>query len=235
MRITQKIKQELRSYARPEKARILARFFKTGPGEYAEGDVFIGVMVPQIRMVVNEYCDVPLESVKRLLTSKIHEERLCALLILVKQYKNAGEQGKKDVYELYCTHTRFINNWDLIDLTAKHIVGAFLFDKDKKPLYVLARSKMLWERRIAILATFHCIERKEFDDAFALALLLLSDTHDLIQKAVGWMLREIGKRDMRAEEVFLKKYYRIMPRTMLRYAIERFPERKRQAYLKGRA
>jgi 3-methyladenine DNA glycosylase AlkD len=233
MTIEKKIKKALRGCARPGKARILQKFFKTGPGEYAQGDTFIGVMVPEIRAVARQYRDVPLAIVQKMFTSKIHEERLCALFILVEQYRRASEHGRKDIYEFYRAHTRCINNWDLVDLSAKHIVGAYLCDKDKTPLYRWARSPILWERRIAMVATLYYIERQDFSDALAIAALLLSDTHDLIHKAVGWMLREIGKRDMRAQEAFLKKQYRYLPRTTLRYAIERFPEQKRRAYLKG--
>jgi 3-methyladenine DNA glycosylase AlkD len=228
-----KLKSDLRKYGSKEKAGILRRFFKTGPGEYAEGDIFLGVKVPVLRKLSNKFQDLPLSDTKSLLRSPIHEERLLSLLILVEKYRKADAAGKKNIYRFYLGHAKFINNWDLVDVTAKHIAGAFLLDKDRAPLYRLARSDSLWERRIAILSTFHFIENNDFDDTLKIAAILISDPHDLIHKAVGWMLREVGKRDMDYEERFLKRYCTIMPRTMLRYAIERFPASKRQAYLTG--
>ena len=216
-----------------ERAKNLQRFFQTGPGEYAEGDIFIGVKVPEIRRIAKQVKALDLKEIVRLLKSKIHEERLLALLLLVSKYARLDAIGKKKIYGLYLKHTKFINNWDLVDLTAGHIVGAFLKDKKRKPLYILAKSKILWERRISILSTSYFINTNEFDDTLKIAKLLIRDEEDLIHKAVGWMLREVGKRDFSCEETFLKKYYKAMPRTMLRYAIERFPEKKRQSYLKG--
>ena len=225
------IKNALRRHADKKQAKLLQRFFKTGPGEYAEGDVFLGVKVPVVRGLAAEYRDVPLRTAVRLLRSAVHEERLLALFIIIGLYRKAGASGQRKIYRVYLDHARYINNWDLVDVTAKHIVGAFLADKDKAPLYKLAGSDRLWERRIAVLSTFHFIERGSFDDALNIAGILLGDRHDLIHKATGWMLREVGKRDMRREEEFLKKYCAVMPRTMLRYAIERFPQAKRRAYL----
>ena len=183
--------------------------------------------------MAGKYGDIPLSKVPELLKSPVHEERLLGLIILVRKYKMFPEQ-RLAIYELYRAHTEYINNWDLVDVTVEHIVGAFLDDKDKEPLYAWAGSSSLWERRIAIVATYHYIKKGRYDDTLRIARKLLSDEHDLIHKAVGWMLREVGKRDMKVLETFLKEYYSRMPRTMLRYAIERFPEHKRHAYLKGK-
>ena len=230
----QKIKKRLKQLANKEKAEVLQRFFKTGPGEYGEGDVFIGVKVPDLRKVAKDFQDIATEDVIVLLESAIHEERLLALLILVRKYVKGNETAKKRIYRLYLKKTKFINNWDLVDVTAHHIVGDYLMDKNKAPLYRLAKSEDLWERRIAILATFYFIKHGKYEETLKIAKILLTDEEDLIHKAVGWMLREIGKRDMIFEEMFLKQHYKEMPRTMLRYAIEKFPEPKRQKYLKGK-
>jgi 3-methyladenine DNA glycosylase AlkD len=227
------IRRRLRKHARPQRIPILRRFFKTGPGEYGEGDVFIGVKVPGVRTVCRECSEVSLTAVKQLLRSPVHEERLLALLILVQAFKSASEVERRRIYKLYLAHTAFINNWDLVDATASQIVGAFLHTRSKAPLTRLARSKLLWERRIAIIATFDYIARGEFDETFRIADLLLHDDHDLIHKAVGWLLREIGKRDGELERAFLSTRYKTMPRTMLRYAIERFPDVERRRYLTG--
>jgi 3-methyladenine DNA glycosylase AlkD len=218
---------------RPARARISRRFFKTGPGEYGAGDRFIGLTVPQVRSFAKTYRNLPLSETYQLLRSPIHEERLLALIILVEKYQRAEIAGRRRIYELYLRSTRYINNWDLVDCSAEHIVGTYLRERSRSPLLKLARSENLWERRIAIMATFHFIKRGEFAPTLRLARLLLRDREDLIHKAVGWMLREVGKRDLPAEEKFLKQHYRQMPRTMLRYAIERFPESKRQRYLRG--
>ena len=227
------IRTKLRKLGNKEKAEVLQGFFKTGPGEYGEGDIFLGIKVPEIRRLVKEYHEIPLKEIKQLLKSPFHEERLLALLILVRVYSKGNQSEKKGIYELYLKSTRYINNWDLVDLTAEHIVGDFLMNRSRRPLYKLAKSADLWERRISILSTFHFIKRDEFSDTLKIAEMLLSDEEDLIYKAVGWMLREVGKRHLPTEEKFLKKHYKTMPRTMLRYAIERFPEAKRQRYLKG--
>ena len=211
------------------------RFFKTGPGEYAEGDRFIGVRVPAIRGVAKQYRALPHAGVLSLLRSEIHEERLLALLILCDQYKRGDVAERKRIYDAYLGHTAFINNWDLVDASAHKIVGPHLENRSRRPLDRLARSKSLWERRVAVIATFFFIQREEFDDTLRIADRILDDREDLIHKAVGWMLREVGKRDLQREEAFLQDRYGRMPRTMLRYAIERFPERRRQAYLKGTA
>jgi 3-methyladenine DNA glycosylase AlkD len=229
----QSIRQKLQTLGSEEDAAFLQRFFKTGPGEYGEGDVFLGVRVPALRKLVKQYPDAGLKEARQLLTSPFHEERLLALLILVRDFARGNDRTKNRICEFYLAKTGRINNWDLVDSSAEHIVGAFLMDKDKVPLYQLARSDSLWERRIAIMATFHFIKQMAFSETLKISDMLLQDDHDLIRKAVGWMLREIGKRDMQTEEKFLKCRYGRMPRTMLRYAIEKFPEPKRQAYLKG--
>jgi len=233
--IARKIQKRLRQFATREKARVLQGFFKTGPGEYGEGDIFLGVVVPDIRRVAKEFQDAPLREVIKLLKSAIHEERLLALLLLVGAYTRGDDALKKKIFSLYLKNTKFINNWDLVDLSAPNIVGTHLLERSRKPLYMLARSTDLWKRRIAVLSTFAFIRQNDFDDTLRISKNLLKDDHDLIHKAVGWMLREIGKRDLRTEELFLKQHYKKMPRTMLRYAIERFPEGKRRNYLDGKA
>ena len=233
--IAPKIQKRLRQFATREKARVLQGFFKTGPGEYGEGDIFLGIVVPDIRRVAKEFQDTPLEEIKKILASQYHEERLLALLMLVHQFAKGDEALKKRIYGLYLKSTRYINNWDLVDLSAPNIVGTYLLDKSRKPLYAFAKSNDLWKRRIAILSTAAFIRQNDFDDTLRISESLLKDDHDLLHKAVGWMLREVGKRDLRAEERFLKQHYKKMPRTMLRYAIERFPEGKRRNYLDGKA
>jgi len=228
------IKESLQKLADKNTAEVLQRFFKTGAGEYGEGDVFIGIKVPPLRKLAAEFQDTPLKSLRRLLKSEIHEERTLALMILVRQFARADENVRERIYDFYVAHTSFINNWDLVDGSAPYIVGPFLWKRDRSPLYVLAKSTSLWERRIAILSTFYFIRQNDFVDALKISELLLADEHDLIHKAVGWMLREIGKRDRAVEESFLKTRCRTMPRTMLRYAIERFPEPHRRRYLLGR-
>ena len=233
--LLEQAKQALHSHANPEDALFLQRFFKTGPGEYAEGDIFIGVRVPMTRKIARQFKDLPLDLTVKLLRSSVHEERLLALVILTERMKKKeSEADKKEIYKLYLSHTEWINNWDLVDVTAEHVVGRYLYDKPRQPLYNLAASKDLWERRISIISTFYFIRKGDFEDTLRLAELHLEDSHDLMHKAVGWMLREVGKRDQPTEEDFLRKHNRVMPRTMLRYAIERFPEELRQEYLKGR-
>jgi 3-methyladenine DNA glycosylase AlkD len=229
----QNIQQRLRRFASAEKAALLQRFFKTGPGQYGEGDKFLGVMVPNIRLVVKEFRDAPLPEVKRLMRSVWHEERVLALLILVDQFERGGDALRKKIYQLYVKNTLFINNWDLVDLSAPKIVGPYLDGGSRALLYRFVTSMNLWERRIAILATFPYIRNADFGDALSIAEKLLADDEDLIHKAVGWMLREVGKKDVAVLENFLKKHHRKMPRTALRYAIERFPEAKRKKYLNG--
>jgi len=230
-----KLRFDLRKYSDKKKAKVLQRFFKTGPGEYAQGDIFLGITVPMLRILSKRYKSLEFNETLRLLKSRIHEERLLSLLIIILKYRKVDLSEKRKIYKAYLNHSKYVNNWDLVDVSAKHIIGDFLKDKDRTPLYKLARSDSLWERRIAILSTFYFIENNDFEDTLKIAQILISDPHDLIHKAVGWMLREVGKRDMDSEERFLKKYCTAMPRTMLRYAVERFPESKRQAYLKGTA
>lgn len=229
------VKQSLSKLANPQKAKLLSRFFKTGQGEYGEGDIFLGISVPQQRLVAKKFFNLTLKEIEILLTSKIHEHRLVALLILVNQFQKEKVEGRrKKIVTFYLKKARFINNWDLVDLSAPKVLGAWLVDKDRSVLFKLAKSKNLWEKRIAVLSTFAFIRENEFRQALKLSEILLNDDHDLIHKAVGWTLREVGKKDQRVLENFLKKHYRQMPRTMLRYAIERFKESERQAYLKGK-
>jgi 3-methyladenine DNA glycosylase AlkD len=226
-----KIKHELAQLADPEKAAVLRGFFKTGPGQYGEGDMFRGIKVPVLRQLVKKYADLPLVDAEHLLHAGHHEDRLLGLLFLAAGFEKGGAEVRRRIYRLYLDNTCYINNWDLVDVSAPHIVGAHLFDKNRAPLRRLARSAVLWERRIAIVATFYFIRRNQFDDTLAIAGMLLDDKHDLMHKAAGWMLREVGKRDLAAEEVFLQKHCTHMPRTMLRYAIERFAPDNRAAYL----
>jgi 3-methyladenine DNA glycosylase AlkD len=235
MKAADDVRKELQSMADPDKAAILQRFFKTGPGQYGEGDIFIGVMVPQSRQVAKKFSQLPLGEVRRLLYSRIHEERLVALLILTRRYSNASSsREKEEIVKFYLDNIKQVNNWDLVDLSAPNILGAHLLvDRDdRRLLYRLARSDNVWERRIAIVATHHFISNGDFSDTLKIAAMLLQDRHDLIHKAAGWMLREVGKRDAAAEEAFLKEHYSVMPRMMLRYAIERLPESRRHRYMK---
>lgn len=227
------LRSDLKKRGDPEKAKFLKGFFKTGKGQYGEGDIFLGLKVPQTREVAAKYPDISLNDIQDLLQSKIHEERLCALLILVSQYRRSPSQGKRAIFDFYIKNARLVNNWDLVDTSADKIVGDYLFDKDTSILKKLAGSDNLWERRISIVATLHMIRKGRFDDTFSISQMLLEDEQDLIHKAAGWMLREVGKRDVNKLELFLAKHYKSMPRTMLRYAIERFEENRRQAYLKG--
>jgi 3-methyladenine DNA glycosylase AlkD len=226
------IQQELSALADPERAAQLQWFFKTGPGEYGEGDRFRGIRVPLLRKLAKKYQDTPVEQALHLLRDPFHEDRMVALLILVHAFARGDEAKRRRIYEAYLAHTAYINNWDLVDTSAEHIVGAYLWERERAPLYELACSERLWERRIAIMATFHFIKRGEFEETLRLAEALLHDRADLIHKAVGWMLREVGERDRVVEERFLQEHYHSMPRTMLRYAIEKFPEEERQGYLK---
>ncbi len=219
----------------PRDAEFLQRYFKTGPGEYGEGDVFVGIRVPVLRKLAREVGDAGEPVVEALMASSLHEARLLALLVLVRQFSKGTAADRLRIYTFYLHHTARINNWDLVDLSAPAIVGAWLLDKDRSPLYRLSRSRSLWERRIAILATAAFIRHHDFEDVFRIADLLNDAPEDLLHKAVGWMLREVGKRDRGAEEAFLLPRYKTMPRTMLRYAIERFPEPRRQQYLRGLA
>jgi len=226
--------EKLEALADPAQAANLQRFFKTGPGQYGEGDRFLGLRAPQIRQLVKAQGDCPLSEVKKLLHSTIHEARMLSLLLLVQRFQQGDGKEQERIYRLYLASTRYINNWDLVDSSAPNIVGAWLYGRSREPLDRLAASDSLWERRIAVLATFYFIKQGDLQKSLSVAGKLLHDEHDLIHKAVGWMLREVGKRDRKLEEGFLKENYKNMPRTMLRYAIERLPERRRQAYLKGK-
>jgi len=229
----EQIKKDIKKKANPKQAKILQRFFKTGKGQYGEGDIFLGLKVPEQREIVKKYPNLSLPKIQQLLKSKIHEQRLIALLLLVQKYKKSNEEDKARIFNLYLKNTKYINNWDLVDLSAPNIVGDFLLDKKRKILYDLAESKSLWEKRISVLATFAFIKERELQDSLRISRILLKDKHDLIHKAIGWMLREVGKKDLKLLEDFLKKYYAQLPRTTLRYAIERFEEKKRLKFLKG--
>ena len=225
------IERRLRALGDRDRAEHHKRFFRTGPGQYGEGDRFLGVTVPGIRAVARELKDVGIDTLAGLLQSPWHEARLLALVLLVRAYKRGDAAAREAVYRLYLANTHRINSWDLVDVSAADIVGAHLLDGDRALLDRLARSESLWERRVAIIATAHFIRRDQFDDTLRIAAVLVDDRHDLIHKAVGWMLREVGKRDRAAEERFLRRYASRMPRTMLRYAIERFPAPLRTRYL----
>ena len=238
------IKFELKSLANEEKRKVLQGFFKCGEGQYGAEDIFYGVTVPQTRTIAKKYSDeLSLKDAEELLHSKIHEERLCALLILIQKFENKKmtevekEKTQKEIFDFYLSNTKYINNWDLVDLSSHEIVGAYLFNhpKEQAVLKELAKSTLLWERRISMVSCYYFIYRKQFAQALEVAEILLNDEHDLIHKAVGWMLREVGKKGgMKEEEEFLRNHYKQMPRTMLRYAIERFPEEKRKKYLQGK-
>lgn len=223
------LKKEFKSIADPKKADILKKFFKTGPGEYGEGDIFLGVTVPEIRKLSKKYRDLGTEEVLTLLHSKFHEERLLSLLIMIEKFQD--EKNRRKIYDLYLKNTKYINNWDLVDLSAYKIVGVYLIDKPRDVLYTMAKSGSLWERRISIITTYCFIKNNKFKETIKIAKMLLYDDHDLIHKAVGWMLREIGKKDLNLEKQFLSKYHKKMPRTMLRYAIEKFPKKDREYYM----
>lgn len=228
-----KLRAELYALADPADAIHLQRFFKTAPGEYGAGDKFLGLRVPVLRRLVREYRQLDDADALEMLASSWHEERLLALMLLVEGYRRGNTTRRDGIHRAYLAHTRYINNWDLVDSSAGGIVGAHLDSRRIELLERLARSDDLWERRIAIVSTYHFIRQNEFDPTLKIARLLLKDPHDLIHKAVGWMLREVGKRDREAEDAFLRKHYREMPRTMLRYAIERHPEKVRKQYLAG--
>lgn len=222
----------LHAQRQAKKGMLLQRFFKTGKGEYAEGDRFLGIMVPVVRKLVREYEELSLQDIERLLQSPFNEERLMALLLWVRKYQKAEPKVKAAIVKLYLKNLKQVNNWNLVDLSAHYILGDHLLTRDRALLYRLVKSKSLWFRRVAVISTFAFIRENQFADSFSLTKLLLMDEHDLIHKACGWMLREVGKRDVRALETFLNSYKSKMPRTMLRYAIERFPEKKRKAFLK---
>jgi len=228
------IRKEIESLSNPEKAKILQRFFKTGPGEYGDGDLFLGIQMPYIRQLVKLNNKTPLSEIQALITDPVHEVRMAGALLLVECFKRSDQSGKKDCFDFYIAHAKKINNWDLVDLTCHHIVGAWLWDKDRTPLYQLAQSQNLWEQRISMISTFYFLRKNDFTDTLELAKLLLNHKHDLIHKAVGWMLREVGKRNQDVETDFLEQdnRYLKMPRTMLRYAIEKYPEDQRLGFLR---
>ncbi len=223
------LEKELKAKINPSKAKILEKFFKISPGEYGEGDVFLGITVPETRKLAKKYSFLDIKKVEKLLHSKFHEKRLLALLIMIDKFQN--ENNKEKIYNFYLKNTKHINNWDLVDSSAYKIVGEYLVNKPKDDLYKLVKSSCLWERRISIISTFSFIKNNEFKETFRIIEILLKDNHDLIHKAAGWMLREVGKRNLKAEKSFLDKHHKKMPRTMLRYAIEKFPEKERKQYL----
>lgn len=225
------LKRKLKAIGSPEKAKELSRFFKTGKGEYGEGDEFLGITVPEQRKLAKAHVDLSLLNIENLLQSKIHEERLTALLILTYQFPKASVAVQLEIATFYLQHTEWINNWDLVDVTCRPILGVYLLERDRNILYDLARSESLWEQRIAVITTMEFIKHGQFEDTLQMAVILLNHPHDLIHKAVGWALREVGKKDRPTLETFLDRYCTQMPRTMLRYAIEHFDEPKRKAYL----
>ena len=227
------IHNRLKKLGNKRTAKFLQRFFKTNAGQYGEGDIFLGIRVPVVRRLAIQCNGLSEGETLSLLRSPIHEARLFSLLIFLGSFAKADESAKKRIYDLYLDNTKYINNWDLVDISAPPIVGAFLMAKSKTPLYTLAKSASLWERRISILSTAYFIRHNQFSETLRIAKLLLADEQDLIHKAVGWMLREVGKRDVDSEEKFLRIHYKRMPRMMLRYAIEKFPESKRRNYLTG--
>ena len=229
------VQKALRKLADREKAKILQGFFKTGPGEYGEGDRFLGIRVPALRKLARRHRELAPRDTLTLVRSRFHEERLLGLLIWVLRFEKGDDAIRRRVYDAYLDNLDFVNNWDLVDSSAHKIVGEYLRDRSRRPLYRLAKSTVMWERRVAMIATYAYIRTGDFADGLAIAERLVDDREDLIHKAVGWMLREIGNRDRQSEEIFLKKYYRTMPRTMLRYAIEKFPEPLRKRYLAGTA
>lgn len=231
--VANSIQKELKALGDARAASFLQRFFKTGKGEYGEGDLFRGIRIPVLRKLAAAHQGIPLSEAEQLLRSAFHEDRMLALLILLRRYAKGDEAAREKIYKLYLKNTKFINNWDLVDVSAPHIVGRHLHGREKAPLYRLARSRSLWGRRIGMMSTFYFIRRGEFDDAIRIAEMLLKDKEDLIHKAVGWMLREIGKRSINAESDFLIAHHKQMPRTMLRYAIEKFPPDERGRYLRG--
>lgn len=226
------ILEELKTYVDPVKREYLPRFFKTGPGQYGEGDQFLGVVVPNTRLVAKKHKHVDFEVMVELLQSPWHECRLCALLILVERFKKCGEPERKTIYDFYLSQTARINNWDLVDLSAPTIVGGYLLDKSRDDLYRLADSSLLWDQRIAVVATYTLIRNEDFIDILMLSEKLLHHPHDLMRKATGWMLREMGKRNVDLLYQFLDKHHQVMPRTMLRYSIEKLSDEERRHYMR---
>lgn len=224
--------KDLQEVAKEEKISKFQSFFKTGKGEYGEGDIFIGISVPENRKVAKKHKGATFEQIQELLDSKVHEHRLCGLLIMVDQYQKGSEDKRRKIFEFYIKNISKVNNWDLVDSSADKIIGAHIFQKDKKLIYELVQSKNLWERRIAIISTFYFIKKRQFQDTLKIAEILLNDEEDLIHKAVGWMLREMGKKGGMEKLIeFLDKNSQKMPRTMLRYSIEKLDEKQRKKYM----
>ncbi|TGK00338.1 DNA alkylation repair protein [Leptospira langatensis] len=223
--------QEIRSYADPKKVPILSSFFKTGKGQYGEGDLFLGIQVPPLRKLSKKYRGLPLSELQKVVSSKYHEERLAGFFVLCETFQKSTEEDRKKLHEFYLKNMKYVNNWDLVDLSARDMIGEYLIDKDRKLLYKLARSKDLWEKRISMIATYAFIRKGDYADTYKIAEILLRDKEDLIHKVVGWMLREAGNRDLNSEIDFLDKHAATMPRTMLRYAIEKFPEKLKKKYM----
>jgi 3-methyladenine DNA glycosylase AlkD len=232
--VNKEIRDRLQAVSDNNDAAQLQRYFKTGPGDYGEGDRFIGVRVGPLRKLAREFHSLSLEEILVLLKSPYHEERMLALLIMTEQFARGSKVEQKKLFDLYLDNLNAINNWDLVDVSAPRIVGAWLEHRSRKPLYRLARSSHLWSRRVAMMATLYFIKDGDFDDALAIADILKDDEHDLIHKAVGWMLREVGNKDRQVAEQFLASRYKTMPRTMLRYAVEKFPQTRRKRYLDGK-
>ena len=228
------LQKKIKVLGSPEVSKTMKWYFKTGKGEYGEGDVFAGLKVPTQRKLAREFRDLTFADLKLLLGSPVHEERLISLFILIDKFAKSTEKEQQVIFKFYVKNRKGVNNWDLVDLSAPKIMGKHLLEKDNSLLFKFALSKNLWERRIAILSTYEFIRNENYDTTLKIAEILLEDDHDLIHKAVGWMLREIGKRNLMVEENFLKIHYKKMPRTMLRYAIEKFPETKRKKYLQGK-
>jgi len=229
-----KLEKELKKLSDPKRAKETQRYFKTGPGQYGEGDIFIGLTMGQQRQIAKKFHDFSIGNIQELLNSKEHEKRMIGLVIMVGRFSKADDKDRKFLFDLYLKNSKRINNWDLVDISSPHIVGRYLLNKrkERKILYKLAKSKNLWEKRISIISTAAFIRESQLDDTFKISKMLLSDTHDLMHKAVGWMLREAGKKDEKRLKAFLKKNYDSIPRTTLRYAIERFEEGERKKWLK---
>ncbi|MFT4303875.1 MAG: DNA alkylation repair protein [Candidatus Woesearchaeota archaeon] len=230
----ERIIKELKLKSNLERKNILQRFFKTGKGEYGEGDIFLGVTVPEIRKIAKKYSSISFIEINKILKTRIHEQRLVALLILVEKYDKSNQKQKEIIFNFYIKNTKYINNWDLIDVTAPKIIGDYIFHNSNKKriLYEFAKSNNLWKKRISIISTYYFIKNQRYNETLIISKILLFDKHDLIHKAVGWMLREVGKQEQKILEIFLKEYFHNMPRTMLRYAIEKFPEKKQKYYLR---
>jgi 3-methyladenine DNA glycosylase AlkD len=235
MDIVDQIKKEINQYIDEEKAVFFPRFFQAFKGGYGEGDKFIGVTVPNLRKVAGKYYrDMDIQAIEELLNEPVHEYRLAALFMMIQKFeKSKDEETREAIVNTYLDNIQAVNNWDLVDASAPKILGSYLFDKDKSILYDMARTPDLWKQRIAIMSTFYFIKQNSFDDTLKIAQILLNHKHDLIHKADGWMLREIGKRDFDVEYAFLKDNYKVLPRTMLRYAIEKFEPELRKKFLEG--